>query len=159
MNQSGAVLATRPGTGSLAQSAFEPSESTASLLSLAPEDSGWRADAERRIRDLRWLAPDWDGPASPPVTHDAREMALFVVARLSGHDGRLRTPTVTPTPFGGVFIEWHSTACSVAFTVDASGEVEISYDDIESGIEREEADPCRRELAGEWLPLLAKHRT
>ena len=158
MNQTGAVLMARLGTDPLTIPAYEPAESSTSMFSLSQEDSGWRANAERRIRDLRWLASEWDGPASPAVTHSAREMALLLVARLAGHDGRLRTPTVTPTPFGGVFIEWHSNACSVAFTVDADGEVEISYDDIESGIEREEADPCRLELAGEWLPLLARHR-
>lgn len=158
MTQTGAVLATRSGADPLTIPAYEPAESSPSLFSLSQEGSGWRTDAERRIRDLRWLAPEWDGPASPAVTQNAREMALFVVARLSGHDDRLRAPTVTPTPFGGVFVEWHSTACTVAFTVDANGAVEISYDDMESGIEREEADPCRRELADEWLPLLAKHR-
>ncbi len=164
MNRSGALLAARNETGTpvetggLALSGIEPPESSASLLARVPEDSGWRADAERRIRDLRWLAPDWDGPASPTVTHGARGAALLVVARLSEYDGRLRVPTVTPTPFGGVFIEWHSTQCTLAFTIDASGKVEISYDDIESGVEREEADPFRRELADEWLLLLARHR-
>ncbi|WP_423915915.1 hypothetical protein [Candidatus Poriferisodalis sp.] len=66
---------------------------------------------------------------------------------------------MTPTPYGGVFIEWYGDECSVAFTVEAAGEIEICFDDLETGIEREETDPCRPELAGEWLPLLAKHRT
>lgn len=159
MNQTGAVLATRPGADLTSAPAYGPPESSASMLSLTTEDSGWRADAERRIRDLRWLAADWDGPVSPAVTRDARELALLLVARLSEHDKRLRTPTITPTPFGGVFIEWHGTASSVAFTVHAEGEVEVSYDDVVTGVEREEPDPCRREIVGEWLPLLAKHRT
>lgn len=159
MNPTGALLATQDETASWPYDVYAaaPSSST-TVLTSPPASSTWRDDAERRIRDLRWLGPDWDGPGSPPVALQARSVALMLVGRLSIVEGHLRPPAITPTPFGGVFIEWHTDECSVAFTIEVDGKIEVCFDDVEAGLEGEEADPCRSELAAEWLPLLARHR-
>lgn len=123
--------------------------------------AGWQTDAERRIRALSQLAADWDGPDSPEVTPEAIEASVVLVARLAEHEDRLRVPAVTPTPFGGVFIEWDSETSNVAFTVHCGGgvqlNVDVSYTD-ENGACREGTSPFRQESLREWLPVLKKHR-
>ena len=100
----------------------------------APE---WQADTLKRVRNLRWLAPGWDGPGSPAMHRTTVDVACFLIDKLAESLPTLRPPTIVPTPEAGIFVEWYDPTCSIGFTVRHAGSVEVCYEDADRDIEWE----------------------
>ena len=94
----------------------------------------WRSKTLSRVRNLRWLNAGWDGPDSVPISMEAIEVACVLVSGLADVFPNLPPPTVTPTPYFGVYIEWSTLNSAVAFTVQKSGVIELDYENAKEGI-------------------------
>lgn len=97
----------------------------------------WRDSTVSKVRNLRWLSTGWDGPDSRPISPTAIDMAIGIVGALAEDMPNLTGPTVVPTPYFGVYIEWYSRTCTIAFTINEDSTVEVDYEDQDNGLKWE----------------------
>ena len=101
------------------------------------ETAAWRATALSKILNLRWLGTGWDGPDSEPISQVAIARACGIAQTVAEHLPSIVAPTILPTNYFGVLLEWHTASRSVAFTVDVDGLIEMDYRDKERDVEWE----------------------
>jgi len=85
---------------------------------------GWTDSALIQIKELTWLEDDWDAYGATKITQRAIDKAMYLVEEISS----LPSPTIAPTPDGGVAFEWRNDNKNLTFEVTGSGQVEIIYD-------------------------------
>jgi hypothetical protein len=116
----------------------------------------WRDETLRQIRNLRWLAAGWDGPASPAMRESTLAVACELVAVLAERMPDLKPPAIVPTPDAGVFIEWYDLTRSIGFTVRDADDVELCYEDAVRGVEWE--GHLGSQPNDDWRRILLTHQ-
>ena len=87
----------------------------------------WERPTLTNIRNLKWLQAGWDGPGSEPISQWALDIACELVGILAEEMPYLASPTVVPTPYSGVYVEWWTSQRSVAMTIHESS-VGLDYE-------------------------------
>ena len=101
------------------------------------EIATWKDEVLSKIRNLRWLDAGWDGPDSQPIPSVAIILAYEIAERIAERFPNVVAPTILPTHYFGILLEWYTTVRSFAFTVNADGLIEVDYRDKEKNLEWE----------------------
>ena len=134
----------------------EPTQLPPCVLTDYIETAVWKDSALSKIWNLRWLDAGWDGPDSQPIPPVAIKIAYDIAESVAKKLPNIVAPTILPTHYFGVLLEWYTTVRHLAFTVDANGIIEVDYRDKERNIEWEGllvdcSDPV-------WLSVLSDCR-
>ena len=134
----------------------EPESLPPCVLTDYSETAIWKEVALSKISNLRWLGAGWDGPDSQPIAQIAIERACHIALTVAEHLPNIVPPTILPTHYFGVLLEWYTTARHVAFTVDTDGVIEMDYRDKTRHVEWEGSfEDCADSL---WFMVLSDCR-
>lgn len=118
------------------QKGASPSRRAVTIRAVGPDGSlrsDWLASyMESHINELLKLGPGWDGHRANPLTIEAVDTAVAVIARTS--TDLTVPPFVFPLPDGGLQIEWHAGSESVEVEVDAEGDAHLLVTDAAGAI-------------------------
>ncbi|MEV4267782.1 hypothetical protein [Kribbella sp. NPDC049584] len=105
-----------------------------------------------RLEAIIALQKGWDGAEGEPVSHDAIQMSLTVLAETMSPDSI--PPQFVPTPDGGLQLEWHCAGVDLEVYVESDGRVSAWCQ--EGSREWEEDVYPRARLAKELSLLIGK---
>jgi hypothetical protein len=89
--------------------------------------ASWTHDVEARLRELFLLDDGWDGGYAPRVNPGSIELVHGLLAQIAQVLPTSRRPMVSPTPNGGVAIEWTSTLAHLEIVAEEQ-RVVLVYD-------------------------------
>lgn len=87
------------------------------------------------IGELLNLPENWDSYGARRIRPSAVVFALQLLSDTMGPD--TPTPSVAPTPHGGVQLEWHTRGIDLEIEVRSPGRVQVSYEDHRCSVEWE----------------------
>jgi len=122
--------------------------------------TSWEVTTKQQIRGLWDLPEDWDGVDSPALDPMTIDIACQLIDLLSSEIPRLQAPTVTPTAYGGVFVEWHSNERNISFTIEQDGTsdpVALYFCDLNTGLNWEGSIIAAEN--SEWIRILRSFET
>ena len=138
-----------------------PNHSPEALTIFVPHEiASWGTTAKQQIRSLWDLPEGWDGADSPSMDPTTIDIACQLIDLLASEIPRLREPTVTPTPYGGVFVEWYSEEQNVSFTIERGGisdYVSLCFCDLNAGLDWEGSLIAAENH--EWVRVLGSFET
>jgi len=104
---------------------------------LTSEEQDWRLEfVVRRLIDLAELPPNWNTYGAPPISEYALSSAMqFAGNFLIKHCVPL--PDIIPTSDGRVQFEWHRNAIDLEIEFGAGSEIDLVFEDLNSGQECE----------------------
>jgi hypothetical protein len=102
----------------------------------------WLESSLKQIGRLMLLPGDWDLQGAPPVQLKAVQAAMDTLPLFM--NGNAASPQWTPTPFGGVQLDWHENAVDVEITFEADSDGYAVFSD-------------HRDRSAEWDGPLAEN--
>ncbi len=121
--------------------------------SVDDDTPSWMTTVKDRITEYLSLSSGWDSYGAPPVTREAVNRIVDVLESLATSD--TPTPSVAPTPEGGVQVEWHERGVDLELRSDSDGRLYAFFQDaadVELAWDDEVTDPA---IAAPWFEHLA----
>lgn len=75
----------------------------------------WLSEVEQRISEFKSLKSNWDSYGAEPVTEELCSKALKLLTSIKKEN--LPKPFLSPTPDGGIDIEWNKQSCLLSIKV------------------------------------------
>lgn len=91
-----------------------------------PDAEWWVSPLIERANVAINLSPNWDSYGALPLDRRSAIIGIQILVD-SGFPGP--TPWLSPTPDGGLHLEWESSGVTLEFEVDPDGEVSVMIDD------------------------------
>lgn len=105
------------------------------VVEVGHEPHAWLQATIDEMRGLLRLRQGWDSYAACPISPYVVVRALRLL--LDSLPDKGPAPQVVPMADGGLQLEWHRRGLNIEVTVPPSGPVEVWYEDVASGDERE----------------------
>jgi hypothetical protein len=123
----------------LSQRSVVPTEATESTpVTLEASRPAWWDHVEERFAALRDLPANWNGYGAAVLDSDTINRAAGILASLV--DQTTPEPSVVPAVTGGVQIEWHTLKADLEMEFQPSGETDLLFTDVASGLDTEPDD-------------------
>ena len=112
----------------------------------------WMASVTERLNKLLSLPKNWDSYGAQPITRDAVDRVVAVLDSLASSS--TPTPSVGPTPEGGVQIEWHERGIDLELRSDSDGRLYAFFQNADPDLTWDD-ELLDESVAAPWFEHLA----
>ena len=112
----------------------------------------WMASVTERLNTLLSLPKNWDSYGAPPITREAVDRVVAVLESLAS--SITPTPSVGPTPEGGVQVEWHERGVDLELRSDSDGRLYAFFQNADPDLTWDD-ELLDESVAAPWFEHLA----